>query len=151
MIQLVTISALAGGMAFAQTTSPSPNSPTARHNFIRQHIAQMEQQLNLTDAQKQQAQSIFQSARASAQPLRAQLKQNRQALAAAAKGGESDATIQQLATQQGNLMGQVVAVRTEAFKKFYAMMTPDQRAKADQMHQQFQQRMQNRFGQHPNG
>ena len=31
----------------------------------------------------------------------------------------------------------MVAIRTEASAKFYQMLTPDQRVKADQMRQQF--------------
>jgi protein CpxP len=143
LIKFAVVTALASGMMFAQAPSPSPNSnPQARpHNFIRQRMARVAQQLNLTDAQKQQAKTIFQQARQTAQPVREQLKQNRQALAEAAKAGNNDAAIQQLSVQQGNLLGQMVAVRTEAFAKFYATLTPEQRTKADQMRQQFQQRM----------
>jgi Spy/CpxP family protein refolding chaperone len=150
MIQLITMGALAGGMIFAQTASPSTTNPPAAHrDMMRQHFLQMEQKLNLTDTQKQQAKSIFQSARESSQPIRAQLRENREALAAAAKAGKSDATIQDLATKQGNLLGQEIAIHTQAYKKFYAILTPDQRTKADQMHQQFRERMRNR--QHPTG
>jgi protein CpxP len=142
LIKFATVTALASGMMFAQAPSPSPNpNANARpHNFIRQRMARVAQQLNLTDAQKQQAKTIFQQARQTAQPVREQLKQNRQALAEAAKAGNNEAAIQQLSVQQGNLLGQMVAVRTEAFAKFYATLTPEQRTKADQMRQQFQQR-----------
>ena len=112
-------------------------------------MARIAQQLNLTDTQKQQAKTIFQQARQTAQPVREQLKQNRQALAEAAKAGNGEAAIQQLSARQGNLLGQMVAVRTEAFAKFYATLTPEQRTKADQLRQQFQQRMLSR--QHSNG
>ncbi len=151
IIHFASVAALAAGMAFAQAPSPAPaaNPPAARHNFVQRHMARMEQELNLTDAQKQQAKSIFQNARMTARPIREQLKQNRQALAAAAKAGKSDADIQQLAAQQGNLLGKMVAIRTEAFGKFYNLLSPEQRAKADQMQQQFQQRTHNR--QHANG
>jgi protein CpxP len=143
LIKFAAVTALASGMMFAQAPSPSPNpNPQARpHNFIRQRMARVAQQLNLTDAQKQQAKTIFQQARQTAQPVREQLNQNRQALAEAAKAGTNEAAIQQLSVQQGNLLGQMVAVRTEAFAKFYATLTPEQRTKADQMRQQFQQRM----------
>jgi Spy/CpxP family protein refolding chaperone len=152
MIQLIGIGALAGGMVFAQAASPSTSgSPTTRRDMMRQHFAQMEQKLNLTDAQKQQAHSIFRSARESSQSIRTQLKENREALAAAAKAGKSDSTIQELATKQGHLLGQEIAIHTQAYKKFYSMLTPDQRTKADQIHQQFRERMRNRAGQHPQG
>jgi len=124
----------------SQSPAPSPNAQTGRHQFLRQHRARLAQALNLTDAQKAQAKTIFQQARESAKPIREQMKQNRQALATAAKSGRSDADIHRLASEQGKLMGKVIAIRTEAFGKFYGILTPEQRAKADQMQQQFHQR-----------
>ena len=145
LLQFVTVGALAAGMALAQNASPSPapNAP-ARHQFVRRHMQRVSQALGLTDAQKAQAKTIFQGARETAKPIRDLLKTNRQALATAVKAGNSDAQIQQLSSQRGVLLGQLSTVRAEAASKFYAMLTPDQRAKADQMHQQFRQRMQNR-------
>lgn len=137
--------ALAAGMVFAQapTTNPQPAPPQARpgrHGFVRRPLAHIAQALNLTDSQKQQARTIFQQARQSAQPIRQELKQNREALASAAKNGQNEADIQKLSTEQGRLLGHLVAIRTEASAKFYQMLTPEQRAKADQMHEQFRQR-----------
>jgi periplasmic protein CpxP/Spy len=143
-VNLAAVAALATGLVFAQTPSPSPspNPQTGRHQFVRRHRARFAQALNLTDAQKAQAKTIFQQARESAKPIREQLKQNRLALVTAAKAGKSDADLQQLATQQGQLRGQMVAIRTEAFAKLYnSVLTPAQRTKADQMQQQFHQRV----------
>lgn len=123
-VLLAAVAALATGMVFAQAS----------------HRARRAQALNLTDAQKAQAKTIFQQAREAAKPIRAQLKENRQALTQAAKAGKSDADLQRLATEQGRLRGQMVAIRTEAFAKFYSTLTPEQRTKADQMQQQFHQR-----------
>jgi len=141
-LKLSVLTALAAGMACAQTTTPAApqtnTTPAPRHRAAMRQ--RMMQALNLTDDQKQQAKAIFQSARQSTQPLRQQLMQNRQAMAAAVKANDT-AQIQQLATQQGNLMGQLVAARTEAMAQFYATLTPDQRAKADQIQQRRQQHM----------
>lgn len=140
--KLAAVAALATGLVFAQSPSPSPspNPQTGRHQVVRRHRARFAQKLNLTDAQKAQAKTIFQQARESAKPIREQLKQNRQTLTAAAKAGKSDADLQKLAAVQGQLRGQMAAIRTEAFAKFYKTLTPEQRAKADQMQQQFHQR-----------
>lgn len=141
LMKYAVAAALATGIVFAQ--APASNSQLdapakqGRRGFMRRHQARIAQALNLTDSQKQQARTIFQQARQSAQPLRQQLKHNREALAAAAKEGKSDAEIQSLSTEQGRLLGQMTALRTEASAKFYQMLTPDQKAKADQMHQQF--------------
>jgi Spy/CpxP family protein refolding chaperone len=141
-VKLATLAALATGMVFAQTPSPSPspNPQAGRHQFVRRHRARLAQRLNLTDAQKAQAKTIFQQARQSAQPIRQQLRQNRQALVAAAKAGKSDSDLQQLAMTQGQLRGQVAAIRTEAFAKFYGSLNPEQRTKLDQMQQRAHQR-----------
>ena len=150
LMKFAAAAALATGMVFAQTPSPSPTPQAGRHHFLQQHMARIAQQLNLTDAQKEQAKAIFQQTRQTAQPVRQQLKQNRQALAAAVKAA-NDPQIQNLSQMQGNLMGQMVAIRSQAAAKFYALLTPDQRTKADQLRQQFQQRLHNRWSQRNNG
>src|SRR5438105_11853427 len=127
--------ALATGLVFAQ--APASEAPAegaqahqGRRGFAGGHLQRLAQTLNLTDSQKQQAQTIFKEARQSAQPLRQQLKQNREALSTAAKAGNSEAQIQQLANEQGRMLGQMVAIRTEASSKFYQLLTPEQRVKA---------------------
>ena len=80
---------------------------------MRQHMMQA---LNLTDAQKQQAKTIFQDARQKAQPLRDQLKQNREALTAAVKADDV-ARIHSLTAERGKLEGQMLGIRTEAMAK----------------------------------
>ena len=145
MKRFAIFAALAAGMAFAQApTAPaqpaSSYEPFARRAAVRHRLLE---ELNLTDAQSEQAQSIFQQAKQSARPVRQQLKQNREALAAAVKANDA-AQIRQLSQAEGNLMGQLIAVRAEAKAKFYNTLTPEQKAKADQMHQMIRQRM----GQH---
>ncbi len=156
-MQLATATALAAGMALAQTPAPAPpqagqgrpgmmgHGMMARgmgRGMMRQRLMQA---LNLTDAQKQQAKAIFQEARQNAQPLAQQLKDNRTALAAAVKANDT-AQIQSLSVQQGTLRGQMLAIHSEAMAKFYGTLTPDQKAKADQLQQKIRQRMEQRFG-----
>jgi Spy/CpxP family protein refolding chaperone len=140
---------LAAGLIFAQTpstTNPAPGQHAGRQAFMQKRFDHMAQQLNLTDAQKAQAQTFYQQARQEAAPIRAQLKQNRQALFDAVKAGKSDADIRALAATTGNLTGQLVAIRTSTFAKVYSILTPEQRAKADQMHQQMKNRQWHRPG-----
>jgi Spy/CpxP family protein refolding chaperone len=152
-MKLSVVAALAAGMLFGQTPSTtSGQAPVRPRAVVRRRIAQA---LNLTDAQKQQAQAIIQQTRQTVQPLRQQSKENRQALMAAVKAGKGDVEIHQLALTQGNLAGQLVAARAEALAKFYSTLTPEQRAKADLMGQQlrrmFKQRLQQRLTQGSNG
>lgn len=123
--------------AGAVSTQEGRLGPYMPGNLDWGHIAQA---LNLTDAQKQQAQTIFQQAQLSAQPIRQELKQNREKLSAAAKMGNSEGDIQKLATEQGRLLGKLIAIHTEASSKFYQMLTPEQRVKDDQLHQQLREK-----------
>ena len=149
LMRFSAVAALAAGIALAQTpTQPAqPRQPGRARMAARRGgfmLGRMVRALGLTDAQKEQAKSIFQAARQSAQPTREQMKQNRQAMAAAVKANDT-AQIQSLANQQGVLAGQLAANRAEAMAKFYANLTPDQKAKADQMQQRMQNRMQQRM------
>jgi Spy/CpxP family protein refolding chaperone len=138
--KIAAVAAMAAGMALAQT----PAAPAQGHGGMRHAVRQrMMSALNLTDSQKQQARAIFQQAKQSAEPVRAQLKQNREALAAAVKANDV-AQIHSLSIQCGNLEGQMLGIRSEAQAKFYAGLTPEQKAKADQMRAQFKARMQQR-------
>lgn len=156
LIQFLGAGALAAGMAFAQvspatpaqktpsTASPSTANQGARRNFRQQRFAKFSQELNLTEAQQTQAKSIFSNARQEAQPLRAQLKENRQALRNAVKS-DNQSEIQTLSATRGNLMGKMAAIHSEAAAKFYQALTPEQRVKADQLHQQAIERWHNRM------
>jgi Spy/CpxP family protein refolding chaperone len=123
---------LAAGMALAQN-APAQNSPHAgRHGAQNgSMVDRLSARLNLTDAQKQRAQSIFTEARKSAQPVRAQIRQDKQALAAAVKSG-SQGDIDRISKNMGPLLGQASAIHAKAFANFYAILTPDQKSKVDE-------------------
>jgi Spy/CpxP family protein refolding chaperone len=123
LVIFTALGAMAAGMALAQTSAPSPAAPKARltKNLI--------QALDLSAAQKQQGKTILQNTRQQTQPLAQQLKADRQSLSAAVQSGDS-AQIQQLSTAMGTLHGQVLAIRSAGKAQFYALLTPDQKAKA---------------------
>ena len=134
LIGMAAIGALAAGLAIAQTAA-APQAGAAKVRGVR---ARMLKGLNLSATQKQLAKSIFQSAQQVAQPLAQQLKQHRAALTAAVEAGDS-AKIRQLSTDMGSLHGNVLAARSQAMSKFYALLTPDQRTKAGEFRQKAQQ------------
>jgi len=119
---------LAAGMIFAQTdTAPAPNPPAAHGRFHRGGMmGRLAYRLNLTDAQRQQAKGIFQDLRTQSQPIRAQLKESRQALMNAAQSGQSADQINQLAQAEAAPLAQLAALRAQAFGKLYAILTPAQ-------------------------
>jgi Spy/CpxP family protein refolding chaperone len=142
------VATFVAGIVFAQTPTgdshPSAvNTQEERRGFMCGHLDldHVTQVLNLTDSQKEQARMIFQHAQELAQPIRQELKENREKLTAAAKVSNSEGDIQKLANEQGRLLGKLIAIRTEASAKFYQMLTPEQRVKADQMHEQFRQKV----------
>jgi len=145
--RMTAAAALAAGMLFAQTQGTQPGMKPHRGAMARggmiEHLANY---LSLTPDQKAQAKTIFQEARQSSQSIREQLKQNRQALADAVKTAKGDAAIDSLAATQGTLNGQLVAIHTKAMAKMYSLLTPEQRQKADQLKNLFQQRFHGRFG-----
>ena len=132
LLNVAGVAALAAGMAFGQS-APTPNPPSqnapGQHAGRGQMFGRLGADLNLTDAQKEQAKSIFSAARQSGQPVQTQLKQARQALAAAVKSGASDAEIDRLSNNLGPLMAQSTAIHTKAFAKFYCTLTQDQKDK----------------------
>jgi Spy/CpxP family protein refolding chaperone len=152
LIKFVATGALAAGMTLAQTTpapAPQPNHAQTRvrpHTMFRQRMMQA---LNLTPEQREHAQTMFHQARQKAEPIRRELKQNREELAASVKA-DNTAQVRSLAAKQGKLEGELLGIRSETMAKFYSTLTPEQRAKADQLHQQMRQHFQER-SQHRQG
>jgi periplasmic protein CpxP/Spy len=147
-IKYAALGVFTAGIVFAQAPAGNPQQGMPKTQEERQsltgHLEHMAQALNLTDSQKERARMIFEHARQSAQPIRQEVRQNREKLTAASKAANSEDEIRKLADEQGRLLGQLVAIRTEASAKFYQLLTPEQRVKADQMREQFRQRMRSR-------
>ena len=138
-ILLAVVGTVAGGVLVAQGLRQGMHAPGPMHELIAGY-------LDLTDAQKEQAKSIFQAARQAAQPVVEQLRQGHEAVAAAVKSGASDQQLQQLADRQGTLVGQLAGIHAKAFAKFYAILTPEQKAKADKLHERFKEAFRQRLG-----
>ncbi len=128
-LMLAATAALAAGLAFAQAPAGRKAPALGKIARLQPRIVRA---LDLTAPQKQQAKQIFQQANQSGKPIRQQLQENRQALAEAIKTNNI-VQIQQLSTNEGGLQGQLVNNRSTALAKFYAILTPDQQAKLDQM------------------
>ena len=129
---------LAAGMAFAYAEAPAQpgNHSANRQQWMQRRFDRISVYLNLTDAQKTQAQAVLKEAHESAAKLAPQMKANREALAAAIKANNKT-EIDRLAAQRGVLMGKMMAARDEGFAKIYQTLTPEQRVKADQMREHF--------------
>ena len=110
----------------AQRGRPADGGSSRRLDYLAGY-------LELSDTQKQQAQSIFDAAEQAKTTLGGQLNSSRDALRAAAKANQSDAELDRLAAATGALEGQLAAIDAKAFSKFYALLTADQKTKHDEM------------------
>ena len=84
--------------------------------------------LGLSEAQQADIKKIRTAARDQSQPLRKQLRDNRKALGEAVKSGET-ANIEALATEHGNLRGQLVAIGAKTRVDVKNVLTPEQQQK----------------------
>src|ERR1700755_1111543 len=127
LFQFAPVMTLAAGMALAQAPGTStPPAHKAPFNHPMFGHEQMMQALNLTTAQKQQADTIFGDARQKTEPIRQAMRQNREALHAAVMANNTS-QIETLSSHQGELHGKALAIRSGAMAKFYAILTPEQR------------------------
>ncbi len=123
--------------SYAQQAAQSSNAAPAWAGHRHGHMAYLARELNLTDTQKQQIKSIVHSQKTTLRPLMQQLAQNRLAmLNATASGAFDQAKVQSLANQRAQLMAQLMVQKASIRSQVYnQVLTPDQRAKADQMRQ----------------
>jgi Spy/CpxP family protein refolding chaperone len=128
ILNATAVTALAAAMAFGQNAPADPPAHQGRGGRGAM-MGRFGADLNLTDAQKQQMQSIFSASRESARALNTQLKQNRDALAAAVKAGASDAEIDRLSGSLAPLLAQSTANHAKTFAKFYSILTQEQKDK----------------------
>lgn len=152
-IRLAGAAVLASGMLLAQAPEPPapPQPPAPSRQWRRgQFLERLADKLNLTGDQRQQASSILEATHESAQPVAQQLRQQRLALLEAVKSGKSDAEIDQLSAAAGSLTGQLTAIRIKGFARIYALLTPDQRTKAQELGEQIRGMLMNRW-QHGHG
>jgi Spy/CpxP family protein refolding chaperone len=147
LIRVAGLGALATGMICAQSGSQDPAqvapqtqqqsgrraAPAQRRAHFGKRLAAY---LNLSADQQAQAKQIFASAKQDAAPLRQQMMQHRQALAAAVKAG-NDAQIDQITKDAAPVHAQLAAIRAHTMQKIYATLTPEQKAKADHMRRFF--------------
>lgn len=122
------------------SVSRTPKQTSGQDRFI----SEIETVLAMTPAQKDQAQTAFQDARRSAMPVRQQLMDTRAALQTAIRSDDT-AQIQRLSTNEGQEIGQLIAIRNSALAKVYKTLTPDQKQRADALRDVLMQQMQGRM------
>jgi Spy/CpxP family protein refolding chaperone len=134
---------LIAGAAAIHHSQGRAGSPEQRRERVQKFIAE---KLSFTDQQKQESKAILDEAHQKAEPIRQQLKEGHQAIADAVKAGKGDEELQALSKQEGELAGRLIGIHTRAFSKIYALLTPEQRTKAEELHQRFMSRSREHFG-----
>jgi Spy/CpxP family protein refolding chaperone len=121
----VTIFALAKGNAvMAHFQHPGPD--------MIEHIAI---ELKLNDTQKVQLKSMLEAGEAAMTPLHQKMEEVQKQLDAATANGQFDeAQVRALATQKGQLTAETIVEHERMKSKIFAILTPEQRVKAEEMH-----------------
>lgn len=105
-------------------------------------LRHMTKELNLTADQQTQIKSIMQAERSKTQPLMQQLRQNEQAQNATITGNFDEEQARTFAGKQTQIMSDLIVERQRAKSQIYAVLTPEQRQKAQQLMQEHQQKRQ---------
>jgi protein CpxP len=102
--------------------------------------------LSLTDDQKNQIKTILTTERPRVEPLIQQLAENHQEMRRATQKGQFDeAQVRAIAQQQAQTVGELIVEKERVKSQIYSILTPEQRARADQMLDQFEARMRERY------
>jgi len=92
--------------------------------------------LDLTDEQKAQIKAIHEANKGTMQPLMEAMKANRQRMQeATANGAFDEATVTAIANEHGTLAAQMMVARQRVMSQTFAILTPEQKAKAAEMRQ----------------
>ncbi|MEO8434323.1 MAG: Spy/CpxP family protein refolding chaperone [Pyrinomonadaceae bacterium] len=98
-------------------------------------VEHMSRALNLTDAQKTQVKAIMDAERAATEPGRSRMEDVHKQLQATTLNGQFDeAQVRGLAAQASQIMTDQMVEHVRAFTKIFALLTPEQRVKAQEMH-----------------
>lgn len=136
-IPLTFLAILMAGTLGAQQSTPSSVNPSTttgeqaprRFHYATRHLSR---ELNLTPDQQTKVKAIFADARQRGQALAPKMREERAALKTAIKKGD-DRDIDRILHQDAQLNADFGAVRIKAMAKVYAILTPDQKTKFDQL------------------
>jgi protein CpxP len=97
--------------------------------------------LDLTDAQKAQLKQIHESHRQSTAPIIEQIRAKRQEIRQASEGANfNESLVAQKLSEIAPLEAKLMGERTRIHQEMLSVLTPEQKAKFDQMREQFKSR-----------
>lgn len=112
----------------------------------RRWAAHMARRLDLTDAQKEQIKAIHQAEKPTIKPLLDQLQAiHRQLRAMTGSEPFNEAQVRALAEQKAKVIAELTVARERVKSKVLAVLTPEQRAKLNQMRERARERFLSRL------
>lgn len=108
-------------------------------------LKHMTKQLNLTEAQQTQIKDIMAVEKTKIKPMMQQLRQNQQAEDTNMNGNFDENQARAFANKQAQLMTDLIVEKERMRSQVYAVLTPEQRQKAQQLMQERQQHRQERM------
>lgn len=113
---------------------------------IERIVDRVGRRLDLTADQKTQVNSILTAERANVEPLFAQFATNWRQMRETTKGGQFDeAQVRAVADSQARTVAEMIVVKERVKSKVYAVLTPEQRAKADAIIERMESRFEKGF------
>jgi protein CpxP len=137
--------AVAAGLATA-ALGQRPGKGFGHHSgWMLKH---MTKELNLTEAQQTQIKSIMADGKTKMKPLLEQLRQNRQAENSIGNGTFNETQARAFASKQAGIMTDLMVEKQRTRSQVFAVLTPEQQQKAQQLMQERRQHRQERMKKH---
>jgi Spy/CpxP family protein refolding chaperone len=144
-VALVATVWMAGSSLFFNSISASAEESGAKradcefhHGRHWGHHNHFWKKVNLTDDQKKEMFSIRLDERAKMKPLFQKLGDGRKQLADVERTGKFDeAKVQAIAKSQADILADIIVEKVRMKTRMYAVLTPEQRAKAEQTREQW--------------
>jgi periplasmic protein CpxP/Spy len=114
------------------------------HGFGFERIAK---ELGLSDEQKAQGKQVLDDSKTRIEPLMEAMKAGHESAKDLGKDGTFDEkAVNALATQQSETMKQIIIEKEKTKAALFAILTPEQRKKAEELKANFEGKMKERFG-----
>jgi periplasmic protein CpxP/Spy len=105
-----------------------------QHGFGPEMLDHIARELNLTEAQKTQVKALFEAGRNTMEPIHQKMDDVHKQLELATENGQFDeAQVRTLASQQAQLMADMIVEHERMKSKIFSLLTPEQRTKATEM------------------
>jgi protein CpxP len=112
----------------------------------RRLAARLARQLDLTDAQKEQIKAIHEAEKPTIEPLVKQIRAVTRELRTVTSNGQFNETqVRALANQKAQTLAELIVARERVQSKVFAVLTPEQQSKLNQMRERAKERFLNRM------